>query len=54
MEFLQNHADRAVARHMLAIGAVVVAVACVWFVGAEFIAAANDLGANLGQMEIGQ
>ena len=43
MDALFNHANRAVARHMLAVFAVVVGAALTIYVGSEFLAAANEL-----------
>lgn len=45
MEFLQNHADRAVARHMLGAVALTVSVLSILFIGAHFLAAVESLAA---------
>ncbi len=53
MEFLRNHADRAVARQMLATGVMIGAAVVLSAFGYEFMAAANELGTTLGHLEIG-
>ena len=47
MEFLQNHADRAIARHMLTVGALIVAAVVLVPMGLEILSFGDQLAAQI-------
>ena len=52
MELLRNQADRAIARHMLGMMALILAVGFIGFTGIELLSAGEHLGATIESIEV--